>query len=47
MNKKALLLIQMVIKGILGFLLLGIPLFSCAGTLRYPNAWVRILSLCL
>jgi protein-S-isoprenylcysteine O-methyltransferase Ste14 len=46
MNKKAQLLIRMLVKGILGFLLLGIPLFGCAGTLHYANAWVFISSLC-
>lgn len=47
MNKKTRLLIRMILKGGLGILLLGLPLFGCAGTLHYPNAWVFIISLCL
>lgn len=45
MKSKVTLLIQMVVKGFLGFLLLGLFLFGCAGTTQYPNAWLLILSL--
>lgn len=42
MNKKSRLLTNMVVKGLLGFLLLGLPLFGAAGSLRYMNAWLLI-----
>lgn len=45
MNKRARLLINMILKGILGFLMLSILLFGCAGTMRYTNAWVLVISL--
>lgn len=35
----------MIVKGILGFSLLGAILFGCAGSLHYVNAWVLIVSL--
>ncbi len=47
MNGRARLFVNMILKGILGFSLLGIPLFGCAGTLRYVNAWVLLISLCV
>lgn len=45
MNKKVRLLTDMITKGLLGFLLLGLLLFGCAGSLQYTNAWVFIGSL--
>lgn len=45
MNKKSKLLTNMVVKGLLGFLLLGLPLFGAAGSLRYMNAWLLIAAL--
>ena len=47
MNKKVRLLTQMIAKGAFGVLLVSVPLFGCAGTLRYRNAWVVIGSLCV
>lgn len=45
MKKKIQLLINMIVKGILGFSLLSLLLFGCAGTLHYTNAWVLVISL--
>lgn len=45
MNKEVRLLIDMIMKSILGFFLLGLVLFGCAGTLQYANAWLFIGSL--
>ncbi len=41
-KKKSNLLINMVVKGLLGFVLLGLPLFGAAGSLRYMNAWLLL-----
>ncbi len=45
MNKKIQLLINMIIKGILGFVILGLLLFGCAGSIYYINGWVFIVAL--
>ena len=46
MNKKQ-LLVNMIIKGLSGFFLLGVILFGMAGTLRYWNGWLLIVPLLL
>ena len=45
MDGKTRLLLNMLVKGIFGFALIGLPLFACAGTLDYVNAWMLIASL--
>ncbi|MEA5014907.1 MAG: isoprenylcysteine carboxylmethyltransferase family protein [Candidatus Limiplasma sp.] len=45
MKEKTPLLVKMIVKGLLGFLLLGLPIFAGAGSFRVPNAWLLILSL--
>lgn len=45
-NKKQ-LLVNMIIKGLSGFFLLGVILFGMAGTLRYWNGWLLIVPLLL
>ncbi|MEA4971041.1 MAG: isoprenylcysteine carboxylmethyltransferase family protein [Candidatus Pelethousia sp.] len=47
MDKKSNLLINMIVKGLLGFFLLGLMLFGAAGSLRYTNAWLLIAALFL
>ena len=44
-TKKSALLIQMLVKGLLGFLIMGLLLFGCAGTLHYTNAWLFLITL--
>lgn len=41
------LLIQMIIKFLLGFLIMGLILFGCAGTINYPNGWLFIVALAI
>ncbi len=36
---------HMIVKGVLGFLLLGLLLFASAGTVYYTNAWVFLITL--
>lgn len=45
MSNKANLALQTIVKGSIGFLLLGALLFGSAGTLAYPNAWVLLITL--
>lgn len=45
MGGRVKLLAGMLIKGALGFLLLGALLFGCAGTLRYVEAWAFLIAL--
>lgn len=42
MKTKVRLLVSMVVKGVLGFCLIGLLLFGGAGSWRYGNAWVLI-----
>lgn len=42
MKSKAALLISMLLKGCIGFFTIALPLFLCAGSLLYVNAWVLI-----
>lgn len=45
MNKRLHLLVSMMTKGLCGFLMLGLLLFGCAGSLQYINAWMLLASL--
>lgn len=44
-GNKAKLFLNMIIKGLLGFLLLGALLFGTAGSFEYPYAWAFIITL--
>ena len=45
MKSRVVLLINMIIKGVSGFILLALLLFGSAGTMNYLNAWMLIIAL--
>lgn len=47
MQKKLPLIANMLLKGVLGFSLLGLLLFGCAGSFRFARAWLLIATLLL